>query len=66
MCRSKAEGGRRCPGTGRRASVTTDSAGGSAPPGPSDLMRRSREAVLRAAQKQLGDYLDAVVAAAPI
>jgi hypothetical protein len=29
-------------------------------------MRRSREAVLRAAQKQLGDYLDAVVDAAPV
>ena len=29
-------------------------------------MRRSREAVLRAAQKQLGDYLDAVVAVAPV
>jgi len=66
MCRSKAEGGRRCPGTGRRSSVAADSGGGSAPPGPSGRMRRSREAVLRAAQKQLGDYLDAVVAAAPI
>ena len=29
-------------------------------------MRRSREVVLRAAQKQLGDYLDAVVNAAPV
>jgi hypothetical protein len=29
-------------------------------------MRRSRAAVLRAAQKQLGDYLDAVVSAAPV
>jgi hypothetical protein len=35
-------------------------------PGPSGLVRRSREAVLRAAQEQLGNYLDAVVNAAPI
>ena len=67
MCRSKAEGGRRCPGrTGRGSSVAADSAGGSAPPGPPSRMRRSREVVLRAAQKQLGDYLDAVVNAAPV
>ena len=67
MCRSKAEGGRRCPGTvGRRSSVAAASTGGSGSPRPSGLMRRSREAVLRAAQKQLGDYLDAVVNAAPV
>lgn len=66
MCRSKAEGGRRCPGrAGRVSSVAADNTGGSASPGPSGPMRRSREAVLRAAQKQLGDYLDAVVDAAP-
>ena len=66
MCRSKAEGGRRCPGTGQRSSVAADSVGGSAPLGPAGRMRRSREAVLRAAQKQLGDYLDAVVDEAPV
>ena len=68
MCRSKAEGGRRCPGrTGRGSLVAADSAGGSAPPGPSGRMRRSRETVLQAAQQQqLGDYLDAVVDAAPV
>ena len=67
MCRSKAEGGRRCPGrAGRGSSVAVASTGGSASPGPSDLMRRSRAAVLQAAQKQLGDYLDAVVNAAPV
>jgi hypothetical protein len=67
MCRSKAEGGRRCPGSASgRSSAAAVSTGGSASPGPSGLMRRSREAVLRAAQKQLGDYLDAVVNAAPV
>jgi hypothetical protein len=67
MCRSKAEGGRRCKGrTGRGFSAAVISTGGSAPPSPSGLMRRSREAVLRDAQKQLGDLLDAVVDAAPV
>lgn len=67
VCRSKAEGGRRCPGrAARRSSVAADSTGGSASPGLSGLMRRSRAAVLRAAQKQLVDYLDAVVNAAPV
>jgi hypothetical protein len=67
MCRSKAEGGRRCPGrTGRRSSVAVDSTGDSAPPGPSGRMRRSREAVLQAAQKQLGDLFDAAANGAPV
>ena len=67
MCRSKAEGGRRCHGRrGRGSSVAVDSTGGSAPPGPSGRMRRSRAAVLQAAQEQLGDLLDAVVNAAPV
>ena len=68
MCRSKAEGGRRCPSRAGRGSSSrgAGSTGGSASPGPSDLMRRSRAAVLQAAQKQLGDYLDAVVNAAPV
>ena len=67
MCRSKAEGGRRCPGrVGRVSSVAVDNTGGSASPGPSGRMRRSREAVLRAAQNQLGDYLNAVVDAGPV
>src|ERR1700724_3560637 len=67
MCRSKAEGGRRCRGRkGRGSSVTVGGTGDSAPPGPSGRMRRSREAVLQAAQKQLGDLLDAAVNAAPV
>jgi hypothetical protein len=67
MCRSKAEGGRRCKGRDRRgSSAAVDSTGGSAPPGPSGLMRRSRAAVLRDTQKQLGDLLDAVVGVAPV
>ncbi|MGH3218424.1 MAG: hypothetical protein ACRDPY_06790 [Streptosporangiaceae bacterium] len=40
--------------------------GGFAPPRPSGRMRRSRAAVLQAAQKQLGDLLDAAVNAAPV
>jgi len=67
MCRSKAEGGRRCRGRrGRGSLATVDSTGSSAPPGPSGRMRRSRAAVLQAAQKQLGDLLDAAVSAAPV
>jgi hypothetical protein len=82
MCRSKAEGGRRCPGKGGRSSVAVagkPTGGGSARRGPSGpsgpsrprggrsgRMRRSRAAVLREAQKQLGDLLDAVVNAAPV
>ena len=67
MCRSKAEGGRRIRGrAGLVSSVAVDDTAGSAAPGPSGRMRRSREAVLRAAQKQLGDYLDAVVDAVPV
>jgi len=66
MCKSKAEGGRRCqPGKGRAASAG-GSTGGSSPSGPSGRRRRSRAAVLRAAQKQLGDLLDAAVDAAPV
>ena len=76
MCRSKAEGGRRCNGArGRRslpAVITSDgsawlgSSGGSASLGSSGLARRSRAAVLRDAQKQLNDLLDALVDAAPV
>lgn len=67
MCRSKAEGGRRCRGRGGRgASVAVNSTGGSTTPGPSGRMRRSRATVLQAAQKQLGDFLDAAVSAAPV
>jgi hypothetical protein len=56
MCRSKADGGRRCDGRkGRGSSTAADSAGGSASPGPFGL----------AVQDQLGDLLDAVVDAAP-
>ena len=67
MCRSKAEGGRRCrPRKGRGPSVAVDSTGGAPPPGPSGHMRRSRAAVLQAPQKQLGDLLDAAVNAAPV
>jgi hypothetical protein len=67
MCRSKAEGGRRCKGRkGRGSSAAVVRTGGSAPPGPSGLVRRNRAAVLRDAQKQLGALLDAVVDAAPV
>ena len=67
MCRSKAEGGRRCQGrTGRGSSVAADSAADSVPPGLSGHMRRSREAVLQAAQKQLGDLFDAAVNEGPL
>jgi len=69
MCRSIAEGGRRCPGKksrkGRKSSAAAGSAGGSAPPGPSGRRPRSREAVLQDAQKQVGDLFDAAVDAAP-
>ena len=75
MCRSKAEGGRRCNGArGRRSlpAVTTSdgpgrlgSSGGSSSLGSSGLARRSRSAVLRDAQIQLDDLLDALVDAAP-
>ncbi len=67
MCRSKAEGGRRCQGRkGRESAAAAGSTGGSAPPAPSGRMRRSREEVLRDAQKQLSDLLDAAVDAAPV
>jgi hypothetical protein len=76
MCRSKAEGGRRCNGArGRRSlpavinldgSASLGSFGGSASLGSSGLARRSRAAVLRDAQKQLNDLLDALVDAAPV
>jgi hypothetical protein len=88
MCRSKAEGGRRCRGGKSRKSsgaVARKTVGGSAPrspsgprgpygpaPGPSGprnrsgRTRRSRAAVLRDAQKQLGDILDAVINATPV
>ncbi len=66
MCRSKAEGGRRC--NGRKGRGPLSAAGGSAsstPPDPPARTRRSREAVLRAAQQQLRDFFDAVIAVAP-
>jgi hypothetical protein len=67
MCRSKAEGGRRCRGRKDRGSlVAVNSTDGSAPLDPPSRMRRSRATVLRAAQKQLSDLLDAVVNAAPV
>lgn len=67
MCRSKAEGGRRCKcRSGRGSSAAVDSTDGSAPPGPSGLLRRSRAAISQDAQEQLGDLLDAVVNAAPV
>ena len=67
MCRSKAEGGRRCKGARGRGSLSAVvSTGGFASLGPSGPMRRSRAAVLHDAQKQLGDLLDAVVDAAPV
>jgi hypothetical protein len=67
MCRSKAEGGRRCkPNTGRGSSTTVISTAVSAPPSWIGQMRRSRAAILRDAQTQLADYLDAVISAAPV
>jgi len=66
MCRSKAEGGRRCNGRKGRGSLSAaGSTASSAPPDPPARTRRSREAVLRAVQQQLGDLLDAVISAAP-
>jgi hypothetical protein len=67
MCRSKAEGGRRCQGRkGRRPPASANSPSGVAPLGPPSRKQRSREAILRDAKHQLGDYLDAVVGAAPV
>ena len=66
MCRSKAEGGRRCKGKGQGSSAVMMPAGVSASSGLCDRTRRSRTAVLRDAQKQLGDLLDAVIDAAPV
>jgi hypothetical protein len=57
MCRSKAEGGRRCrPSKGRGSSTSASSTGTAAPPGPFGQI----------AQDQLGDLLDAAVDAARI
>src|ERR1035441_7482027 len=56
MCRSKAEGGRRCPRKARRASAAARSIGGSVPPGRFGQI----------AQDQIGDFLDAAVDAAPV
>jgi hypothetical protein len=66
MCRSKAEGGRRCDGRKGRGSLVAVNAGDSAPPRPPDHVRRSRAAVLTEAQGQLKDLLDAVVGGAPV
>jgi hypothetical protein len=67
MCRSKAEGGRRCKGrSGRESFAGVDSTSGSASPGLSGPVRRSRAAVLQDAQQQLADLLDAVINATPI
>jgi hypothetical protein len=66
VCRSKAEGGRRCNGSKARRSLSVAVASdGSASLGSSGLARRSRAAVLRDAQKQLNALLDALVDAAP-
>jgi hypothetical protein len=67
MCRSKAEGGRRCKDRRRPGpSATVGSTSWSALSSPSGLVRRSRAAVLQEAQEQLRDLLDAVVGAAPV
>lgn len=67
MCRSKAEGGRRCKGrNGLGSPAGADSTGGSAPLASSGLARRGRAAILQDAQAQLSDLLDAVVNAAPV
>ena len=57
MCRSKAEGGRRCRRSkGRGSSAAAGSTGGAAPPGPFGQI----------AQDQLGDLLDATADAEPV
>jgi hypothetical protein len=67
MCRSKAEGGRRC--SGRKAtmpSAATGSPNYGPPPRPSTAVRRSRANILRHTQKQLRELFDAAVNAAPV
>jgi hypothetical protein len=67
MCKSKAEGGKRCKGRkGRASSTTLTSTGSSQSSGFSSTMQRSRTAVLRDAQNQLDDLLDAVIGGAPV
>lgn len=69
MCQSKKDGGRRCkPKKGRGSLAALGSAGStgsSVPSRPSGRRRRSRAAVLREAQGQLSDLLDAVINAGP-
>jgi hypothetical protein len=67
MCRSKAEGGRRCKGrSGRGSSAVEVSSDNSVPPDRFGPTRRSRAVILRDAQEQLGNLLDAIVDAAPV
>jgi hypothetical protein len=67
MCKSKAEGGRRCKrSAGRKSSAATDDTGGSALADVANLIRRTRAEVLDDAKKQLISLLDAVVDAAPV
>jgi hypothetical protein len=66
MCRSKAEGGRRCRPKNAGSSAGVPGSGCFASSGASSRTRRSRAAVLRIAQEQLRDLLDAAVNAAPV
>jgi hypothetical protein len=66
MCRSKAEGGRRCKGKASRSSASATTVGGSASQGFPSQIRRTRAVVLRDAEEQLGELLDSLVEAAPV
>jgi hypothetical protein len=66
MCQSKADGGRRCKPNKGRSSAIVILTGGSASPGVSAQIRRTRRAVLRDAKEQLGDLLDSIVDVAPV
>jgi hypothetical protein len=66
MCQSKADGGRRCKPNKGRSSAAVILTSGSAAPGVSARVRRTRRAVLRDAKEQLGDLLDSIVDAARI
>ena len=65
VCRSKAEGGRRCKSARARGTLSAVvSPGDTSRVRHTDHSRRSRTAVLRDAQQQLSDLLDGVVNAA--
>ncbi len=61
MCQSKADGGRRCKPNKGRSSAAVILTGGSASPGVSAQVRRTRRTILRDAKEQLGELLDSIV-----